>query len=307
MMDFLFVNTQELTALMELPLMQRVAYLMGIRPYMDKQTCIVGIKRKISYQSLRETLYVAPIAGVKTGCPSHQQMKRVVKSLERAGLVAIQSTDTNLILKCLLADTHQNNQKQADPKPTPKANTNQLDYNGIKSTGYQDTHRQADTGQMVQADPPHNSENNYVFLSNQFDKFWESYPQPKNKIQAWNEFKKLNPDEVLCSKIRKALNEQTNHHEQLQAMGLWVPYWRYPANWLAQRGWEEEIDTYQLQEKTNAVHKTRDTKQPVDFFWESCKGGADYIPDCETIADNSTQSFGNVIKLSEHRKASETH
>lgn len=104
-MNFLFVNTAELSALMDIPLNQRVVYLMGMRPYMDRKTFIVGVKRKISYQSLRETLYVAPIAGVKTGCPSHQQMKRAVKSLARAGLIEIRSNTKNLIVKCLLADT----------------------------------------------------------------------------------------------------------------------------------------------------------------------------------------------------------
>ncbi len=93
-MEFLFINTQELSALMELPLIQRVTYLMGIRPYMDRQTGIVGIKRRISYQSLREVLYVAPIAGVKTGSPSQQQVKRAIKSLEKYGLISIQSTVT---------------------------------------------------------------------------------------------------------------------------------------------------------------------------------------------------------------------
>jgi len=84
---------------------------------MDRGTCIVGIKRRISYQSLREVLYVGPIAGVKTGCPSQQQVKRAVKSLERAGLVIIQSTKTHLILKCLLAQGFQSFPKQADPRP----------------------------------------------------------------------------------------------------------------------------------------------------------------------------------------------
>ncbi len=306
MIDFLFVNAQELTALMDLPLIQRVTYLMGIRPYMDKKTCIVGIKRKISYQSLREVLYVAPIPGVKVEYPSHQQARRAVKSLERAGLVAIQSTEKSLILKCLLAEVDKSVQNKAGMRPTPDFDMKQADDTDIKSSTYKDIHRQADISKTVQADTPHNSENNYVCLSKFFEKFWESYPQPQNKTHAWNEFKKLNPDEILCSKILKALNAQINHHQQLQATGLWTPHWKYPANWLAQRGWEEEINTNKLQENTNATHKTRTTKQPVDFFWESCKGGADYIPDCEPHADDSVQSFCNVIKLSEHRKASET-
>ena len=122
-MDFLFTNTQELTALMELPLIQRVVYLMGIRPYMDKKTCIVGIKRKISYQSLREVLYVAPIPGVKAEYPSHQQVRRAVKSLERAGLVAMQSTEKHQILKCLLAEVDKSVQNKAGMRPTPEASS----------------------------------------------------------------------------------------------------------------------------------------------------------------------------------------
>ncbi|STX29969.1 protein LvrA [Legionella beliardensis] len=104
-MDFLFINRRELDALIELPLIQRVVYIMGIRPYMDRATFIVGIKRRISYQSLRETCYVAPIPGVKAEYPSYQQMKRVVKSLARVGLLEIRSTPRNLIVRCLLADT----------------------------------------------------------------------------------------------------------------------------------------------------------------------------------------------------------
>lgn len=103
-MNFLFVTIYELDALSEIPLIQRVVYLMGLRPYMDRKTFMVGIKRKISYQSLREALYVAPIKGVKTGCPSHQQMKRAIKSLARQGIIEIHSTTKNLVVKCLLAD-----------------------------------------------------------------------------------------------------------------------------------------------------------------------------------------------------------
>ena len=137
-MDFLFVTTYELDALREIPLMQRVVYLMGIRPYMDRKTFMVGIKRKISYQSLRETLYVAPIKGVKTGCPSHQQMKRVIKSLARQGIIEIRSTTKNLIVKCLLANPHEvieiENKSQPEANPSKEAEQNQsLPSENLKS------------------------------------------------------------------------------------------------------------------------------------------------------------------------------
>ncbi|HAT8640670.1 TPA: Vir protein, partial [Legionella pneumophila subsp. pneumophila] len=126
-MDFLFVTTYELDALREIPLIQRVVYLMGIRPYMDRKTFMVGIKRKISYQSLRETLYVAPIKGVKTGCPSHQQMKRVIKSLARQGIIEIRSTTKNLIVKCLLANPYEpvEIESESQPKNSPPTQAEQ--------------------------------------------------------------------------------------------------------------------------------------------------------------------------------------
>lgn len=102
--NFIFITCLELDALCEIPHMQRLVYIMGIRPHMDRKTLMVGIKRKISYQSLREALYVAPIRGVKTGCPSHQQMKRAIKSLARQGIIEIHSTAYNLIVKCPLAE-----------------------------------------------------------------------------------------------------------------------------------------------------------------------------------------------------------
>jgi hypothetical protein len=302
-MDFLFINTNELSALMELPLIQRVAYLMGIRPYMDKQTCMVGIKRKISYQSLREILYVAPIAGVKTENPSQQQIRRVIKSLERAGLIAIQSTEKQLILKCILAAEDRSVQSKADMRPTPQADIRHVGCSEIKSNTYKSTHRQDDKVKVTQADIPHNSEDHCVFLCKQFEKFWEMYPKQQNKAQAWSEFKKLNPDEDLFSKILGALDTQLNHYQQQQAAGIWMPNWKYPANWLAQRGWEDEINTKVAQEKVNATHQSNFTKQPIDFFWESCKSGADYAPECE----GDTNKTAKVIEFRKHRTASETY
>lgn len=182
-MSFLFANAHELAALMELPYIQRLTYLMGIRPYMDRQTCIVGIKRRISYQSLRETLYVGPIAGVKTGSPSLQQMKRAVKSLERAGLVIIQSTEKHLILKCVLAELDKSDFKKAVPRPNLNPDIELKNLEVVKSDSDGHIGRKADRTETTQADPPHKSEVKYIFLYEKFEKFWENYPQKKSKSE----------------------------------------------------------------------------------------------------------------------------
>ena len=51
-MGYLTLTLDELAALEGLPYIQRLTYLMGIKPYMDYKTNVVGIKRRISYQSL---------------------------------------------------------------------------------------------------------------------------------------------------------------------------------------------------------------------------------------------------------------
>jgi hypothetical protein len=159
-MDYLLINTQELSALMELPLNQRVIYLMGIRPYMDKNTCIVGIKRRISYQSLCEVLYVAPIAGVQTTSYGLQQVRRAVKSLERAGLISIQSTEKQLILKCLFATENRSVLNKADMRPTAEADTKPSCQNVVASSDNENTYHQADNQFLSQADTP--LKDNYI-------------------------------------------------------------------------------------------------------------------------------------------------
>ena len=165
-MDFLFVNTQELSALMGLPHVQQLAYLLGIRPYMDRKSYVVGIKRRISYRSLSETLYVEPHQGiVNSGSPSRQQLRRVVKGLERAGLVEIQSDDKHLILKCLLANEDKSAKNKPDTMPTYQPDTNP-DITDIDISIKNDSQiTKPGIGKNKKPDTPHNSENYVVCVS----------------------------------------------------------------------------------------------------------------------------------------------
>ncbi len=60
------LNDEELLALTGLPDIHIRLYIFGIRRYMDYTNGVVGVKRRISYQSLSEVLYIEPIRGVKT-------------------------------------------------------------------------------------------------------------------------------------------------------------------------------------------------------------------------------------------------
>ena len=96
-MEFIIITHQELSALSGLPHLQQLLYFRGIRPYVDYQTGLVGIKRGVSYQSFSEALYIEPHQGIKGGSPSRDQLRRALRGLERAGLLEIRSFEQKLI------------------------------------------------------------------------------------------------------------------------------------------------------------------------------------------------------------------
>lgn len=272
-MGFLFVNTDELSALMGLPYIQQSAYLLGIRPYMDRNTFLVGAKRKISYQSLSEALYVEPHQGFEhSGSPSRQQLRRIIYALERAGLVEIQSTGKQLILKCLLADSDFPVQNKPNTNPTHQPNTNPNDKNHLKSANYNKDQQKPNTVKNTKPDTPHNSEDMYVCVRQQFQKFWSLYPQKQDETRAYQEFFKLRPDDTLFSQILDALQEQIQNRQEMELAGEWVPKWKFPANWLAQQCWNDALLPLRTQEQTNANNQTSSRrKSAADILAESCK------------------------------------
>src|SRR5262245_34348999 len=116
-MEYIIINHRELAALAGLPYLQRLLYLQGLKPHVDRKTGLVGIHRGISYQSLGEVLYIEPHPGIKSGSPEKDQLRRGIKGLARAGLIEIRSWERKLVLRCLLLDQD----KSVQNKPATKA------------------------------------------------------------------------------------------------------------------------------------------------------------------------------------------
>lgn len=266
-MEFL-INDDELAALSELPHMQQLVYLRGIRPYMDVKTGIVGIKRGISYQSIAEQLYVAPHQGFKTETYSRMQVRRSLAALERAGLITSQSQRLKLILKCELASRGFSVQNKVDLKPTQQADRPDRSHLIENTCFFEDETPKADIGKTAKADTPL-KDNNYIYLLSQFEKFWSLYPEKKSRQSAWKAFQVLNPDHALFNKLIEALLLQIQHREEKEASGIWIPPWKYPANWLAQRCWEDDITTNKLQQENQHAKPRRSSgHEPAkDLFW----------------------------------------
>ncbi len=295
-MGFLFVNTDELSALMGLPYIQQSAYLLGIRPYMDRKTFLVGVKRKISYQQLAEALYVEPHQGFEhSGSPSRQQLRRIIYALERAGLVEIQSIGKQLILKCLLADADFPVLNKPDTNQAQQPNTNQNDKNYYKSLSYDKNYQKPNTMQNTKPDTPHNSQDMYVCVRQQFQKFWSLYPQKQDETRAFQEFFKLRPDDHLLSQMLDALQAQIQNRQEMELAGEWVPKWKFPANWLTQQCWNDQLLPLRIQEQTNASNQTSTRKKSAaDILAESCKD-ANFNFDFED--DSAPEPTSNVIQF----------
>lgn len=264
------INEEELGALCGLPHIQQLAYLRGIKPYMNVKTGLVGVERGISYQSIAEQLYVEPHQGIKSESYSRAQMRRALAGLERAGLIQFQSEEKQLILKCCLVSRDFSGQKKAVTNPSRQAVSTSTER-ALENTEFSASEGlKADIAKQAKADIPHNINNNYLFLYTHFKQFWAIYPNKKSQQKAWEEFQKLNPDDALVSHMLQALESQIKNQEQLQLSGHWAPHWKYPANWLAQHCWNDDLTPVTTLEQKNAKHATNSKKSAIDYLSESC-------------------------------------
>jgi len=294
------INYKEMSALKGLPHLQQLLYLCGIKPFMDYRTGIAGIKRGISYQSLAEELYVEPHSGIKSGSPSKDQIRRAIKGLETQGLLRVQSSDWKLVFQCLLASTDISEQNKPATKENEHLARTTQSYSPVPQRLIDDTLTKPTTSSKVQpAIPPNN--NYFIFLYKKFEQFWEKYPLKKSKQKAWKEFQSLQPTETLVSCMISALEKQIEAHTHQLAHGQWVPDWKFPANWLGQHCWEDEINMNSTKENINAtLQEHHSATRSSDPFWDSCKDGAEY--DMSNNNPSNDSEGNNIIKFCGYRK-----
>ena len=266
-MDFV-ITENELAALSSLPHIQQLAYLRGIRPYMDMKTGVVGIKRGISLQSIAEQLYTEPHQGIKSVSYSRAQVRRALAGLERAGVISLQSEDMKLILSCPLASRDFSVQNKAVTKPSQQAVMERVSE-CLENTGFSEgKEEKAVIPETPKAVTPLIKDNIYIFLLSKFEQFWLAYPEKKSREQAWQVFQRLPLDESLFTTIMQALSAQITERTKATAAGSWVPPWKYPANWLEKQCWTDEPTQELKQEKKHAERRTTHQPKPAeDWFY----------------------------------------
>jgi hypothetical protein len=114
----LLLTANEIEQLSGLPHTAIVLYLV-LRRCMDYATGEVGITRRVSWQGLREELYVEPGPGMRdSGSPSLGQIRRVCGHLERSGLVRRDSIEREQLI-FLLPKAQTDNLVQNKPGTKP--------------------------------------------------------------------------------------------------------------------------------------------------------------------------------------------
>jgi hypothetical protein len=288
-MDSIKISKEEFSALRGLPYIQQLIYLTGLKPYIDYRTGLVGVKRKVSYQSLAEELYIEPHQGIKSGSPSKDQIRRAIKGLERSGVLTIRSMAWQLIFYCPLALADYSILNKAATNPPQKVATNRGEKILVDTEGLDVNSWKGDRVETPKAATPL-KEKNYIYLLSQFEKFWSRYPEKKSKSNALGAFQALHPEPELFKQIMQALDSQIRHRETKEANGLWVPPWKFPANWLAQQCWEDELTLDMTMEKKHAKHRETTGKNSTkDMFW---------IPD----DDDAEEPKNNVLSFQQRQR-----
>ena len=94
------------------------------------------------------------------------------------------------------------------------------------------------TKEFITKDIPPISPKGKTDCSDLFNQFWDAYPKHIAKQSAVKAFEKLKPDEKLLEAMLKAIELQKESKQWEKDGGAFIPY---PATWLNQRRWEDEL------------------------------------------------------------------
>ncbi len=146
------INEAESAALMGLSLLAKTLYVIGLRCFVDYATGVVGVRRRISRQYLREVAEYVPDSGStrKAWQPSNGEIRAALEELGRAGVIArVPRYQRALVFSLPLVIRRHSVQKRSnrgttDEEPTPSDAKNILDISELAGFGEAGTTDQND-------------------------------------------------------------------------------------------------------------------------------------------------------------------
>lgn len=77
-------------------------------------------------------------------------------------------------------------------------------------------------------------------LQQKFELFWSYYPLPTYKKKAWEQFKKINPDDALFELIIQTLIQHKEKASESKLSNALTPYSISADEWLTEKQWHED-------------------------------------------------------------------
>jgi len=83
-----------------------------------------------------------------------------------------------------------------------------------------------------------------------FETLWSIWPKnlgaKGSKSEALAKFKQIKPDDLLLTRMRRALTAQAEHKRGCVSRGEFYENFPHVVRWLSKRRWEDELSEYQL-------------------------------------------------------------
>lgn len=74
-----------------------------------------------------------------------------------------------------------------------------------------------------------------------FNKFYQEYPNKKSRSESEKIWNKLNPSKELVQKIMLSLENHKMSSTWVRDNGQYIPH---PSTWLNQKRWEDEVSVF---------------------------------------------------------------
>lgn len=177
--------------------------------------------------------------------------------LERSGFIHRYTHGDLRIIQVVNFTRHQRPHSNEVASALPEYDESTSNDAVFRSTSYQGEQRgepkaqalRPDTGYLnddpglrnpppIRARPAHGRGANYP---EDFERFWEQYPNKKAKDRALKAWQALRPSAELQASILAAIARQRQGRDWLKDGGQYIPH---PATWLNSAGWMDEVTPY---------------------------------------------------------------
>ncbi len=163
-----------------------------------------------------------------------QSVRTALKNLQKTGEITIKTTNKFSIVTVVNWAKYQ----------TPDTTTNQQLTNKQPATNQQLTTNK--NVKNVKKTSPTPSKGDTLF-----DEFWKVYPRKVGKKNAQQRWQKLKINDETYRKITEAVKAQSESDQWKKDGGQYIPY---PATWLSQERWEDQLPTVEQHSEKPAMY-----------------------------------------------------